>query len=71
MTNTPAFQDWSHDPGLAGRRRPDLSGAIAPHFGDKTRAYALTARLQKNFLPVLRELFPPCVTLVVEHPEQR
>lgn len=57
MSETPAFQATAHDPALAGRKRPNIGGAIAPHFGDKSVTWAFTQILEKVFIPTLRVAF--------------
>lgn len=53
MSETPAFQATAHDPALAGRKRPNVGGAIAPHFRDKSVTWAFTQILEKTFVPAL------------------
>jgi len=57
MSETPAFQATAHDPALAGRKRPNVGGAIAPHFGDKSVTWAFAQILEKVFIPTLRVAF--------------
>jgi hypothetical protein len=56
MSETPAFQATAHDPALAGRKRPNVGGAIAPHFGDKSVTWAFAQILEKTFVTVLHSL---------------
>jgi hypothetical protein len=57
MSETPSFQATAHDPALAGRKRPNIGGAIAPHFGDKSVTWAFAQILEKTLAPVLRATF--------------
>lgn len=57
MSESPSFQEVSHDPALTGRKRPNIGGAIAPHFGDKSVTWAFSQILEKRFIPMLRTLF--------------
>lgn len=57
MSETPAFQATAHDPALTGRKRPNIGGALAPHFGDKSVTWAFSQILEKRFVPTLIVLF--------------
>lgn len=57
MNETPTFQATAHDPALAGRKRPNIGGAVAPHFGDKSVTWAFAQILEKTLVPALRAVF--------------
>lgn len=63
MSETPSFQATAHDPALAGRKRPNVGGAIAPHFGDKSVTWAFAQILEKTFIPALRAAFGSAVVV--------